>query len=109
VPAGFSAVARVLLSESPREENVLPAECVVMDGLEAIVFVRDPSHSDEFIRTPVVLGRRDRVSVELLSGVLAGDSVVRDGALQLKDASSTQKTMGGHFHADGTYHAEDHD
>lgn len=106
LPHGLSAVARVLLSESAQEENVIPLDCVVMDGLDAIVFVRDAAEPDEVIRTPVALGRRDHDSVEVLSGVLAGDEVVRDGALQLKEASSSQATASGHFHADGTFHGE---
>ena len=54
----------------------------------------------------MALGRRDRDSVEVLSGVLAGDEVVRHGALQLVEASSSQASPDGHFHADGTYHGE---
>ena len=108
LPVGFSAIARVLLSESPHEENVVPSDCVVMDGLDAIVFVRDPNDPDELIRTPVSLGSRDRDSVEVLSGVLAGDQVVRHGALQLKEASSGAPAVDGHFHADGTFHGEQH-
>lgn len=104
---GMSALARVLVEESENEEVLLPRRCVVFDGLEAIVFKRDPDDQSVVIRTPVELGARAGGHVEVFSGVLDGDVVVADGVHQLKQAGLGKAPEGGHFHADGTWH-EDH-
>ena len=46
--------------------------------------------------------------IEIRSGVKAGDEVVVAGAYELALASGGDSPKGGHFHADGTFHAEDH-
>jgi hypothetical protein len=40
------------------------------------------------------------------SGVKEGDEVVLEGVYELKLAGGGKATGGGHFHADGTWHAE---
>ncbi len=106
LPQGLSATAHVRVEESASEEVLLPEDCVVTDGLEMIVFRRDPKDAGFVIRTPVELGLRGAGTVEVLSGVLAGDFVVQKGIYQLKQTGLGKAPQGGHFHADGTWHAE---
>jgi hypothetical protein len=39
--------------------------------------------------------------------VKVGDEVVLNGVYELKLATSSTAQKGGHFHPDGTFHAED--
>jgi RND family efflux transporter MFP subunit len=103
---GMSVMAQVLVEESKSEEVLIPTRCVVLDGLEAIVFKRDASDPNVVIRTPVELGARAAGRVEVLAGVLDGDAIVADGVHQLKQTGLGKAPDGGHFHADGTWHGE---
>jgi multidrug efflux pump subunit AcrA (membrane-fusion protein) len=103
-PDGASAVGAVLLGRSASEEVLVPAECVVRDELETLVFRRDPAKPDQVIRTPVSVGRRAEGWVEVLSEVGEGDEVVRDGVHQLRLTGIGKAPANGHFHADGTWH-----
>lgn len=104
IPQGISATAHIRLSEGKNEEVLIRDDCVIFDGLEAIVFRRDPSDPDSVTRTPVELGNRSGGTYEILAGVLDGDEVVLHGAHQLKQTGMGKAPEGGHFHADGTYH-----
>jgi hypothetical protein len=101
---GLSVIAHVLAKESKHEEVLIPFRCVAFDGLEAIVFKRDPSDASKVIRTPVTLGARDSNLAEVISGVLQGEMLVADGLQQVKQAGANKPTSTGHFHADGTFH-----
>lgn len=103
---GMSVMAQVLVAESRNEEVLIPYRCVVFDGLEAIVFKRDPGDPNVVIRTPVELGARSAGRVELLAGVLDGDAVVADGVQQLKQTGLGKAPDGVHIHADGTWHTD---
>ena len=104
LPQGLSATAHVQVKESAEDEVLLPHDCIVNDGLEMIVFRRDPKDANVVIRTPVELGLRGAGKVEVLAGVLAGDLVVQKGVYQLKQTGLGKPPQGGHFHADGTWH-----
>ncbi len=104
LPRGVSAIARVLVDRGEHEEVLVPADCLVQDQLEFILFRRDPSNAEYVIRTPVAVGRRTRERVEVLSGVGAGDELVADGIHQLKQTGIGRPSAKGHFHADGTWH-----
>lgn len=106
LPDGLSATARILLEQSQYEEALVPGECMVQDGLEWIVFRRDPAKPDYVIRTTIAIGNRSRGLTEVISGVLEGDSVVCHGIHQLKNTGLGKAPAGGHFHADGTWHKE---
>lgn len=67
-----------------RTAVLLPALAVVRDGANAVVFVQ--SESGSYVRRPVVLGRRSRDEVEVLSGVEPGERVVVHNALLLLNA-----------------------
>lgn len=107
IPHGISATAHIRIAEGEREEVLLREDCVVFDGLEAIVFRRDSTDPNVVIRTPVELGERSGGRVEVLSGVLDGDEVVLHGVHQLKQTGQGKAPEGGHFHADGTWHEGD--
>ena len=88
-------------------ELAIPLSAVLQDGLERVFFRRDPADPDQVIRVEADLGLDDGRWVELKSGVKDGDSVVLAGAYELMLASSGSAAKGGHFHADGTFHAEE--
>lgn len=108
LPAGISATVSVLLARSGSDEAVVPVDCVVQDDLEWILFKRDDASPSQVVRTPVSLGRRADGWVEVLSGVIEDDEVVRDGIHQLKQ-TGIGKAATGHFHADGSWHDDDKD
>ena len=72
----------------PPGEIELPADAVVEDGRESVVFVRPAGTDGRYVRTPVrVTSRfRDVVCVRAGGGVNPGDAVVTGGALLLRDA-----------------------
>jgi len=95
-------------TEGGGEELAIPLGCVVRDGNKAIVFRRDPKNPDKAIRLEADLGIDDGRWVVILSGVRSGDEIVVSGNYQLNLATSGSASKGGHFHSDGTFHAEDH-
>jgi RND family efflux transporter MFP subunit len=103
---GISVIAQILVERGEHEEVLIPERCIVFDGLEAIVFKRDPDDPQVVIRTPVELGARAAGRTEVLAGVLDGDQVVADGVHQLKQTGLGKTPEGGHVHADGTWHGD---
>lgn len=83
----------------------IPLAATLQDGLERVLFRRDPADPDKVIRIEADLGLDDGRWVEVKSGLRDGDEVVLAGAYELMLASSGTATKGGHFHADGTFHA----
>ena len=75
-----------------------------------VFFRRDPSDPNRAIRVEADLGTDDGRWIAINSGLALGDEVVVDGAYELNLASETggMNRQGGHFHADGTWHAEEH-
>lgn len=104
---GTPATAEIAVAEAAAEEVLAPAECVVADGLERLVFRRDPAAPAVVIRTPVSIGKRAGGEIEIFAGVGAGDELVRDGVRQLAQIRPGQSSTRGHFHADGTWHEGD--
>ena len=102
------AVSLEVVLAGGRTELAIPRRAVLDDGGVPILFRRDPADADQVIRLEADLGRDDGRWVELLSGVADGDEVVVAGHYQLMLATSDAQPTGGHFHADGTFHAEDH-
>lgn len=102
---GVSAIAEINLSPDTEKELAIPQSSLVRDGVETFFFLRDPDDPDQVIRTPADLGKSDGEWVEVLSEVIEGDEVVLQGAYELNLTSSGAPQEGGHFHADGTWHA----
>jgi hypothetical protein len=77
--------------------------------LQKVFFLRNPKDPDEVMRIEADLGTSDGRWVEVKSGLVEGDEVVLGGGYALMLASGPQQKA-GHFHADGTFHAdEDHE
>lgn len=111
VRPGLAVFVEVITKKSNANELVIPKSCVLPDGLDRVFFRRDPRDKDKVIRIVGDFGHDDGKWIEVLSGLTDGDEVVAAGAFELVLASSNQTPKGGHFHADGSWHAdgEDHE
>lgn len=103
---GVAAFLEVETESGAPDELAIPLSTVLQDGLERVLFRRDPRNPDVVIRLVADLGVDDGRWVEVLSGLREGDQVVLDGAYELMLATSGSVPKGGHFHADGTWHAD---
>lgn len=108
--AGVSAQMEVVTDETGERTAAIPKAAVQRDGLVPVLFRRDPADPNKAIRIEADLGIDDGRWVAVNSGLRIGDEIVLEGAYQLMLASSTAggPQRGGHFHADGTFHAADH-
>lgn len=103
---GVSALVEVPMSDAS-EELAIPVGAVIQDGLAKVFYRRDRKNPDVVIRTEADLGESDGRWVVVQSGIAEGDEVVLDGVYELKLASTQSGApTGGHFHADGTWHAD---
>lgn len=107
--AGVSAFLEIATESTDGFVLAIPRSAVVKDGITHVFFKRDPGNANQAIRVEADLGIDDGRWVEIKSDVGPKDSVVLNGAYELKLATAMSGTVqkGGHFHADGTYH-EDH-
>ena len=103
---GVSAHLEVITAGG-QPQLAIPLSSVIQDGLEKIIFRRDPRNPDKVIRMKADLGINDGRWVVVNSGVLEGDDIVLDGVYQLMIATSGSAEKGGHFHADGSFHGEE--
>ncbi|MCA8966149.1 MAG: HlyD family efflux transporter periplasmic adaptor subunit, partial [Planctomycetes bacterium] len=103
---GIAAFAEVETAASGPGVLAVPLAAIVEHGLGKVLFLRNPRDADEVIRVDADLGVDDGRWVEVKSGITDGDEVVVAGAYALVLASAPQQ-QGGHFHADGTWHADD--
>jgi len=106
VRPGVSTVVEITVSGGD-EELAVPIAAVAQDDLKRLLFRRDPKDPDQVIRIDADLGVSDGVWVVVNSGIKDGDEVVLGGVYELA-LSGGGAAKGGHFHADGTFHA-DHD
>lgn len=102
---GVAGFLEIELRDDSPVELAMPSSAVLQDGLEKVFFRRDPADPDKVIRVGADLGVDDGRWVEVKSGIKDGDQVVLGGAYELMLASSGTAAKGGHFHADGTFHA----
>ena len=105
---GVTAFVEIETQATGAAVLAIPRAAVMTDGLHKVFFRRDPKNADKVIRVEADLGLDDGRWVEVNSGIGDGDEVVLTGAYELVLASSTSATKGGHFHSDGTFHADDH-
>ena len=101
---GVTAQLEITTDATGAPELAVPLAAVQQDGLEAVLFRRNPEKPNEVIRIEGDLGANDGRWVSVLSGLRDGDEVVLDGSFQLMLATSGSMQKGGHFHADGTFH-----
>lgn len=107
---GVSAFLEVVVDASAGPALAIPRAAVVKDGITHVFFRRDPADPNKAIRVEADMGTTDGRWVVINSGISLQDQIVLNGAYELKLASqqSGVAQKGGHFHADGTFHAEDH-
>lgn len=105
---GFAAFLEIETAGGAAPELCIPLAAVLQDGLHKVFFRRDPKDKDKVIRVEADLGLDDGRWVEVKSGLRDDDEVVLAGVYELMLASSGTATKGGHFHADGTFHADEH-
>ena len=105
--AGVAATVEVTTRGGKQREVAIPVGALVRDGLSDVFFRRDPADPEQVIRVEADRGPSDGEWVAVYNGVAPGDEVVVDGAYELKLASSRKPTETGHFHADGSFHAEE--
>lgn len=106
---GVSAFLEVAEASTGGIVLAIPRSSVVKDGITHVFFKRDPNNANKAIRVEADLGVDDGRWIEVKSEIGPDDEVVLDGAYELKLATAQSGTAqkGGHFHADGTYHAEE--
>jgi membrane fusion protein (multidrug efflux system) len=75
----------VRLYQAPRSTIVVPEIAVIQVGTEAFVYrvAADQTAS----RVKVGLGARRKGEVEIASGLAAGDTIVTEGAVKLRDGA----------------------
>jgi hypothetical protein len=105
--AGVSAFAEVITDGTVKEQLAIPEAAVVQDELSRVYYRRDPADPNKVIRVEGDFGVSDGKWVVVESGVKAGDEVVLAGVYELKLTGGGKQQGKGHFHADGTWHAED--
>jgi membrane fusion protein (multidrug efflux system) len=81
---GMSANASVTFSQRPGA-LVVPDEAVFAEGTQSFVYVVKPDST--VARTPILLGSRDSMNVEVLRGIEAGARVVRAGHQKLYEGA----------------------
>lgn len=106
---GVSAQLEIVTDATAAPALAIPRAAVQHDGLMPVLFRRDPANPNQAIRVEADLGLDDGRWTVVHSGLRLGDEVVLDGAFQLMLASASGggQEAGGHFHADGTFHAGD--
>jgi hypothetical protein len=103
---GVTAIAEIVTDETAAPELAIPLAAVVQDELARIYFRRDPRDPDKVMRVEGDFGVSDGRWVAVMSGLKEGDEVVLEGVYELKLTGGGKPAGGGHFHADGTWHAE---
>jgi multidrug efflux pump subunit AcrA (membrane-fusion protein) len=93
--------------ETASAELAVPTRAIMRDGLQHVFFLRESVGAPRVIRVEAKLGPSDGRWTVVYSGPMEGDEVVVDGAYEL-NLAGTGAMGGGHFHADGTFHADDH-
>ena len=75
----------VRLYQAPRQAIVVPEIAVIQVGTEAFVYRVSKDQTAE--RVKVALGSRRRGEVEITSGLAAGDTIVSEGSVKLRDGA----------------------
>jgi multidrug resistance efflux pump len=104
---GISAFLEVVVTSTGGPALAVPRSAIVKDGLQHVLFRRDPADPNMAIRVEADLGPTDGRWIAIRSGLQLSDEVVLEGVYELKLATqqSGVAQKGGHFHADGTFHA----
>ncbi|WP_438479921.1 efflux RND transporter periplasmic adaptor subunit [Oleiharenicola lentus] len=100
----------VLVTEKHSAVTSVPRTAVQGEGASRFVYVKDFDLPNAFLKTPVVIGRSNDRSTEIVSGLFPADEVVTRGAYSLAFAGSGNLSLKealdsahGHAHnADGS-------
>ncbi len=84
-PGMFLTVA---LSKERRDALLVPEEALVPEQARQFIYVMD---GEVVAKREVRLGRREPGSVEITEGISAGDRVVIEGAIKLRDGASVKE------------------
>lgn len=110
--AGQVCELQIHLKESQNTETPpVPNGAVVRNGVDHVVFIKDPSCSETFYMKKVEPGPA-RQGWTPVKGLKNGDKIVTLGGNELKYAIPTSggktESAAGHFHADGKFHTGEH-
>jgi membrane fusion protein (multidrug efflux system) len=75
----------VQLFQEPRDTLAIPEIAVLQVGMDSFVYRVTPEETAE--RVPVELGARRKGEVEIVRGLAAGDRIVTEGAVKLRDGA----------------------
>jgi membrane fusion protein (multidrug efflux system) len=75
----------VQLFREPRDTLVVPEIAILQVGMNAFVYRVTAEETAE--RVPVELGARRKGEVEIVRGLSAGDRIVTEGAVKLRDGA----------------------
>lgn len=82
-----------------RRDNVISVPLTAVTEQQGNHFVFVKVDDEGYIKSPVRLGERDGKSVEVLSGLHAGDEVVTEGVTALRLAETSGNVPEGHTHS----------
>ncbi len=83
----------VVLFRAPRSALVVPEIAVMQVGPESFIFRVKPDNTAE--RVKVSLGSRRKGEVEIVQGLAAGDRIVTEGIVKLRDGASVSFDRAG--------------
>jgi RND family efflux transporter MFP subunit len=83
---GMFAQVQVIAAQKP-DAILVPREAVVQQGTNSVVFVNDNGKASQ---RPVQIGLSDNTSIEIVSGLAAGEQVVVVGQNGLRDGAAIQ-------------------
>ena len=72
-----------ILTSQREGVTTIPRSALQGDSTNRFVFIKDYELPDAFVKTPIVIGAANDLSVEVLSGLLPGDEVVTKGGYSL--------------------------
>ena len=96
LPGSYAEV--YLLMQSGKPCISLPVGAITEEQGLYFVYVAEPDEPGVFIKREVGIGRENGESVESLSGIKAGETVVTQGAMQVRLASMSGAVPEGHSH-----------
>ena len=97
LPGSYAEV--YLLMQSGKPCISLPVGAITEEQGLYFVYVAEPDEPGVFIKREVGIGRENGESVEILSGIKAGETVVTQGAMQVRLASMSGAVPEGHSHS----------
>lgn len=92
--------ADVYLLMNDRQECIsLPSAAITEEQGLYFVYVAEPDEPGVFVKREVTIGRDNGERIEITSGLKSGETVVTQGAMQVKLASMSGSVPEGHSHS----------